>query len=145
MPYGDLGVQKGLLRWALAAHGGLPQPKSKASAAARQKYGLNGEVPTADGIETRVLTPPPENAPPPTTPQTATLISVHGVPPTPLTPSNQPVETVEVPAKDLATSLEQDFLSPPSNHSFDPHVCAPLAEGLSVELMRSRLAGKKAK
>ena len=42
LPVGDLGVQKGLLRWFLAAHGSLPE-STKAKGKSKAKAGVKGE------------------------------------------------------------------------------------------------------
>jgi DNA-3-methyladenine glycosylase II len=190
LPVGDLGVQKGLLRWALAAHGHLPKSKSgKVADEARKKYGLtpkkevvvdhvdesgSGEIDTT--VQDRAATPTRSGATLPPTPLTPTigcsgtiapphLAALHTpgpgatrMPEMPNTPGTslappasassdiKPDETLETSGKDLLPPAPETFLEPlPHNSAWDAHRAAPLNEGLSVELMKSRLSGKKAK
>jgi DNA-3-methyladenine glycosylase II len=178
LPVGDLGVQKGLLRWALAGHNALPPPKGKLNAQAAVKYKANaspvkGDVrQSEDGemitlIEERPSTPTADGGlsdpfpPTPLTPSTSApqLAALHtprtsrisppngAAPPTPFTPGAQaPAQSLQIPGEDLPPSSPHRFLGPPSHVSWDPHKAVPLdKEGLSIELLKSRLGGKKAK
>ena len=187
LPVGDLGVQKGLLRWALAAHGALPRVKGgKSAKEARKKYGLgekdavvedmvtvdgSGELDTVVTDRTSKETTPVKDSkdifpPTPHTPSTefahqpithtAALhtpasngLKAPMLPPTPQSPSNidlKPREVFEAPAKVLPPPAPETFIHPPSHHAnWDAHAVAPLPEGLTVEGMKSRLNGKKAK
>ncbi len=160
LPVGDLGVQKGLLRWVLAAHGALPASKGKGKPNPEftAKYAIkdrvdeigNGEI---DTLVNRATTPPPVNlsgAPPtPITPNTSVLkmATLHTpgmsqVPPTPLTPA----ETLEVPPNMLPPPASEVLLAPlPAEPSWDAQRAAPLSEGFSVDVLKSRLSGKKVK
>ena len=145
LPVGDLGVQKGLLRWVLAAHSALPRAKTKANDTTRKKYGLGVNAKGAGELDTRVLTPPPEDEITiPQTPHMGTLVTANA-PPTPVTPSNTAAQAVEIPADALPQEIGDRLLDPPIGTDFDPHHCAPLPEGLTLETLKSRLAGKKAK
>jgi DNA-3-methyladenine glycosylase II len=188
LPVGDLGVQKGLLRWALAAHGALPKSKSgKAAEEARKKYGLgkkdaikdevdsagNGEIDTV--VVNRPTTPKKDSArlpPTPLTPGNASSSTTHlavlhtpaasntapTVPPTPMTPGPstavpnhakkelKPEEAFEANPKALPPPAPETFLDPMTDHPhWDAKKVASLEDGMTVELMKSRLAGKKAK
>ena len=144
LPVGDLGVQKGLLRWILAAHGALPSSKVKANDQTRKKYGLAVDEKGRGELDTRVVTPPPESSAPPQTPQVGALITADA-PPTPLTPGNADV-AVQVPPKTLPPDFSNNkLLHPPKDVSFDAHHCAPLPEGMSIDMLKARLGGKKAK
>lgn len=181
MPVGDLGVQKGLLRWVLAAHGALPKSKSgKAAEEARKKYGLEKKQEVAEDkvdqtgsreidtvIVERAQTPQrQEKKLPPTlltpsnigsTTQVGALhtpagTSIPKLPETPLSPGPskvkdvKPVQVLETASKDLPPSTPETFLDPMPRHPhWDINKIAPLDQGLSVELMKSRLSGKKAK
>ena len=160
LPVGDLGVQKGLLRWALAAHGALTASKGKGKVHPdfAAKYAVidrvdengNGEI---DTLVERPATPPPGHAPrvPPTpmTPNniTTTVAILHtpGMPQTPPTPVT-PAETLEIPVKELPPPAPEILLAAlPQEPGWDAHRAAPLGEGLTIETLKSRLAGKKVK
>ena len=188
LPVGDLGVQKGLLRWALAAHGALPKSKSgKAAEEARKKYGLgkkdgdkdevddtgSGEInTTVQGRATTPKTIPAQLPPTPLTPghasnSTAHLAVLHTpaastvVPTLPATPMSpglstsahtkentdvKPEETFETSPKALPPPAPETFLDPmPGHPDWAAKKIASLEDGMTVELMKSRLAGKKAK
>ena len=172
---GDLGVQKGLLRWVLAAHDALPKKKGG-------KGGANGSLVNIDKvdedgqgeIDTRIATPPPQDdrtalgAPPtPVTPGPQTKVKpaflhtpapiksesvqVPPTPPTPLTPASThssagvPAEVLEVGEKELPPPAPEELLSPPKTGGWDAHKAAPLPEGLGIDVLKSRLSGKKVK
>ncbi|RSH88869.1 hypothetical protein EHS25_002531 [Saitozyma podzolica] len=178
LPVGDLGVQKGLLNWALAAHGALPKRaprEGKAADARKAKYSaakkkqgsaivIDKVDQSGDGeLDTRIRTPSPEpktQGVPPTpitpapghkvktgvlhTPNIASTTS--GLPPpTPQSPTKAD-EVLEVPAKELPPPAPEELLTAPTGHEhWDSHRAAPLLEGLSLEVLRARLAGKKVK
>lgn len=211
LPVGDLGVQKGLLRWALSAHGALPRKDKKEGRkadAVREKYkkgkkSETTEMPVlqdrveADGtgeIDTLICTPPPDDRraqqegmpPTPFTPgnegQTTIKLGVlhtpapskrgngpashQQLPSTPLTPGNVSAlasvqdsrstsnaspaakveETLEVPGADLPPPAPDQMMLPPTHDPmWDADRAAPLQEGLSLEVLKSRLSGKKVK
>jgi DNA-3-methyladenine glycosylase II len=190
LPVGDLGVQKGLIRWALGAHNALPQStkaKGKASAQAREKYGLDkkskakenngihdkvdekgqGEIDTLVIPTARPSTPPPRDTStigmlPPTpispgtqAPQLAILhtpdmgmasSSMNVLPPTPLSPGMKPLETFVVGKEELPPPTPEQLLAPPADDpSWSADRAVPLEDGLSVEVLKSRLSGKKVK
>lgn len=123
LPVGDLGVQKGLLRWALAAHGALPPSTKKVGKkadASRAKY-------------KKESTPLMDRTVEPVTPASKVI---PGAPPTPISPE------VLVKLEDVEAPTQEMLLEAPAG--LDPHRAVPL-EGLSIELLKSRLAGKKAK
>ncbi|WWC70143.1 uncharacterized protein I206_104090 [Kwoniella pini CBS 10737] len=158
---GDLGVQKGLLRWALSAHDALPKKASTTPKKGRAKANVvkrpeEGKLDT----QARELTPDrkgnPAFPPTPSTPSnipahTATLhtpddtIPTAQIPPTPNSPAPAG-EVAQVPAGTLPPPAPEAMLSPlPDHPDWSPHTAVPLPEGLSVEILKSRLAGKKVK
>ncbi|EIW70463.1 hypothetical protein TREMEDRAFT_71310 [Tremella mesenterica DSM 1558] len=153
LPVGDLGVQKGLIRWVLAAHQALPRKKGKNDAKVdRVDEDGGGE------IDTRIQTPPPLERQYPQTPHTPSNASVvrsavlhtpikptDPTPPTPITPLTAPAETLEVPDKELPPPTPQELLAPIKGHEWDANKAAPLSEGLSVEVLKTRMGGKKVK
>jgi DNA-3-methyladenine glycosylase II len=183
LPVGDLGVQKGLLRWILAAHGQLPKSKSsKVTAEAKKKYGLDKAVTVKDSVDEtgsgeidtvvqgRATPPPPAKDQFPPTPLTPTngsgttthIAALHTpatsslpvLPGTPITPGPStsaptpvvPAETLETGPKALPPPAPETFLDPlPDNPDWKADTAAPLSDGLTIELLKSRLAGKKAK
>lgn len=167
LPVGDLGVQKGLLRWALAAHGGLPAVKAregKAAEARKLKYkkksgGSSATVVVeSQEVDTKVRTPspPPVTGVPPTPmtpgPAPTKRAALHtGAPPTPQTPGSggdqgkTADEVLEADGLPGHLPEEEDLVAPPAEGPWDPHMAAPLPEGLSVATMKSRLAGNKTK
>ena len=178
LPYTDLGVQKGLLRFALTAHGAFPESKAKGKfqlskkkkdKEARDKTVKHevdsagqGELQTFISVKgERPSTPPPraqDGAPPtPYTPgNEATAPVKRGalhtpnnpggmtMPPTPLSPG--PQELLVVQKEELPEEhAPEDLLAPTGGSSWDLLKVAPLDNGLTIELMRSRWSGKKAK
>lgn len=177
---GDLGVQKGLLKWALAAHGALEKKssgtntpkKTKGKANKGEKKEVKEEVDDkGEGeLDTNIKGSTPvkhvtSSAFPPTpltpndtsenplpkmgalhTPAAPSGASVAQGPRTPSTPSAMPRETVEVPPKTLPGPTPEVMLTAPLEHpDWDPHRAVPLLEGLSVDILKSRLNGKKVK
>jgi DNA-3-methyladenine glycosylase II len=137
LPVGDLGVQKGLLRWVLAAHapGSVNFVKTPLKAKAKTPVKVKHESPA---------TPPP-----------ATLMAF---PPTPLSPREdfKPVDLPITPGPHASTATVASAVATPSippahliarpeDDGFDPHFSCPLPDGLTVEVLKSRLAGKKVK
>lgn len=165
LPVGDLGVQKGLLRWVLAAHGELPPstpktPKTPKSPKGTPKKRTANSTPltatplpsqasqtteidlsSSQRTETtdvkRSSTPPPTLTPskPPATP--SNFPSTPGPPPVTPSASTNPMLPPKAPDSILATPEGWD------------HICAyraaPLPPGLSLNELKARLAGKKAK
>jgi DNA-3-methyladenine glycosylase II len=169
MPYTDLGVQKGLLRFALTAHNAFPGAKGKFQLKKKDKVAAKKENDSGEG-ELRTVgeegraTPPPQPAsglpPTPLTPSNTDVkrttlhtpnapggSSVSRLPPTPLSPGvgTGPHETLVVPKAELPEAAPEDLLEPVPGPDWDPHRVAPLGAGLTIELMRSRWSGKKAK
>jgi DNA-3-methyladenine glycosylase II len=179
LPVGDLGVQKGLLRWVLAAHGALPPsvPKSPKTPKGKGKgkedhtpsdYGGGGVTLTPSAsMATIPATPTPSASPlaatasfttatPPwnlvtptkltSTPSFETPLPSTPAPPA-LTPSASTLLPAPVPTPSkLPAPAPDSILTPPPGWDKDcAHRAAPLPDGLSVEMLRSRLAGKKAK
>jgi DNA-3-methyladenine glycosylase II len=167
LPYADLGVQKGLLRFALTAHNAFPDSKKGKFQLKKKDKVVKDEVKSGEGeIETSVrenrATPPPQDAsglpPTPLTPTTnnvkrATLHTPNApggsclakLPPTPLSPGNAPQQTLQVQKAELPEPAPEDLLEPVHGPNWDPHRVAPLGAGLTIELMKSRWSGKKAK
>ena len=155
LPVGDLGVQKGLLRWVLAAHapGSISFTKSPTKSKAKTKIKAEEETnsvkeePLVSVKDELPSTPPPQ---------------IPGLPPTPLTPGRTEIK-VEVNQLDLPVTPRVNgsvahvasAVATPSESAahliakpggdFDPHKSCPLPEGLTIEILKSRLAGKKVK
>jgi len=169
MPYTDLGVQKGLLRFALTAHNAFPGAKGKFQLRKKDKIVKDELDGTGQGelkseVQDGRATPPPQTAsvlpPTPLTPSNAnvkrvTLHTPNGpggptvsrLPPTPLSPSDAtgPSEILEVQKSALPEPAPEDLLEPVTGSNWDAHRVAPLGAGLTIDLMRSRWSGKKAK
>ena len=174
LPYTDLGVQKGLLRFALTAHDAFPEPKTKGKfqlskkkkdkeakdKAVKDRVDGAGQGELQTTIQSgRAKTPParPRDEFPPTpyTPGNETPVAKQGVlhtpnnpgglamPPTPLSPG--PQEVLQVQEQELPEPAPEDLLEPTRDATWDPHRVAPLDDGLTIEVMRSRWSGKKAK
>jgi DNA-3-methyladenine glycosylase II len=171
LPVGDLGVQKGLLRWVLAAHGALPPPKLSSTprkslpATPSKTPGEPAEPqsPTALTHTTSVgaMEPPAT----PVTPNkrsleaassSATLLNEPATP----TPANGPAGSSILPATPAPPPVtpsastnpslppaEDDSLIAVTPDWSSEHAlkAAPLPPGLDISTLRSRLAGKKAK
>jgi DNA-3-methyladenine glycosylase II len=165
LPYGDLGVQKGLLRFALTAHNAFPDAKGKFQLKKKdkvaQKTPKSGDT---DDDKTRATPPPQANNALPPTPLTPSNTGVKrgGLhtpnapggsttaiwPPTPLSPGTAPQEILVVPKTEVPSATPdsaEDLLEPVGGTVWEPHRVAPLGAGLTIETMRSRWAGKKAK
>ncbi|WVQ73979.1 hypothetical protein IAR50_003560 [Cryptococcus sp. DSM 104548] len=172
---GDLGVQKGLLKWALAAHGALDKkpttgatPKKSKGKATKKEEIVDrvdiegeGEVDTLVRDATPIRQPPSSSAPPtPVTPgpsESTHRAALHTpatpldfkpshIPPTPATPSAAPEEVAEVPPHTLPPPTTEAMLQAPVGHpEWDPHRAVPLPDGLGVDVLKARLNGKKVK
>ncbi|WWC94349.1 hypothetical protein V866_001191 [Kwoniella sp. B9012] len=154
---GDLGVQKGLLRWALAAHGALPRKtsmtpkkgKNKAKVVERAEGELDTVVREATPDRTIKDTFPPT----PSTPTTSHQAVLHTpdetttaaqIPPTPNSPI--PGEVAQIPAGTLPAPAPEEMLKPlDDSPDWNPHTAVPLPEGLTVDVLKARLGGKKVK
>lgn len=164
LPVGDLGVQKGLLRWVLAAHGALPPstprtPKKGKVSHTPSDYGATPsqpQLPATPSTPSKQLTPaaslelpasqrtdateidslPNDDAYVLVTPSKPSASTAQVVPPTPST-TLQP---------SFAPSIPDSILSTPDGWDHDcAHRAAPLPDGCDLALLKSRLAGKKAK
>ncbi|TYJ58688.1 hypothetical protein B9479_000524 [Cryptococcus floricola] len=174
---GDLGVQKGLLKWALAAHGALerkpvtgatPKKKGKGKAAVKNEKVVDqvdvkgeGEVDTFVRDATPIRQPPSSSAPPTPitpgpsehthraalhTPATPLDFKPSQIPPTPATPTAAPEQVAEVPPNTLPTLTTEEMLQAPIGRpEWDAHRAVPLPDGLGVDVLKSRLNGKKVK
>ncbi|KAK4683610.1 DNA-3-methyladenine glycosylase II, partial [Tremellales sp. Uapishka_1] len=138
LPVGDLGVQKGLLKWALAAHGALPASspkKSKGKPTTKAKREVKSDVKVVeerDGeVDTLVESPAKE-------PHVGALHASHDLAPSAI----KAEEAIEV--ETLPPKAPEFFLNAPTE-GWDEHCAAPLGEGMTIALLKERLAGKKAK
>lgn len=163
LPVGDLGVQKGLLRWVLAAHGALPPPpvrtpkKGKKSASATEEPETPVKTPRAlapsDSTATLIVPLTPTTESPfnmsatlvPSTPGASGVLSTPGTS-FPSTPGPPPVTPSASMNPTLPKNVPDLCLHPP-DHWEAEHAAkaAPLPEGLTIATLKSRLAGKKAK
>ncbi|WVO15972.1 hypothetical protein L204_103637 [Cryptococcus depauperatus] len=170
---GDLGVQKGLLKWALAAHGALEKKSSSSSPRKNKSKGKKevmvekvdeageGEVDTSVKKSTPLRPslsssqyPTPASLEKPVeqsytavlhTPATPSRL-ILSTPSTSAVPSNTPDEVAEVPPKTLPTLTPAAILDAPLEHlGWEPHRAVPLTDGLTVEVLKARLNGKKVK
>lgn len=116
LPVGDLGVQKGLMKWVLAAHGAVPEIQGKEENPFLERGDVSSVVPTVEPKS-------PEAALP------ADNIAFAGE------PEEQRVKEEE--------AVKKSLLSFPADG--DPDVACPLPEGFSVDVLKSRMSGKKLK
>lgn len=152
LPVGDLGVQKGLLRWVLAAHGALDPPKTpKVPKTPKKGSVANGtpvEPATPNPLAASSSTATLLNEPPTPTPTRGESLSEYVL----VTPSKLPSTPAPPP---ITPSASTNPLLPKASDSIlatpvgwcteDARKSAPLPDGLNVATLRSRLAGKKAK
>lgn len=114
LPVGDLGVQKGLMKWVLAAHGAPVVEK------------VTDENPFLDGESSVVPTVEPKS---PEAVLPADEIAFAGEP--------------EEQRKEEEQVVQKSLLSFPAEG--DPDVACPLPEGFSMDVLKSRMNGKKLK
>jgi hypothetical protein len=114
LPVGDLGVQKGLMKWVLAAHGAPVTEKVK-----DENPFLDGESSVVPAVERKS----PEAVLP------AEDIAFAG--------------EVEEQRKEDEHVVKESLLSFPAEG--DPDVACPLPEAFSVDVLKSRMSGKKLK
>lgn len=131
LPVGDLGVQKGVLRWILASHSDEEAKKIKI-APHRLPGNTEGEAETAPA------------------PVTADEGASSSVIPAAETPANPPATPVKKKGKKGAADSGKVPQTPFTKSVFagtaeDPIEPLPLPDGLSVATMKSRLSGKKTK
>lgn len=125
LPCGDLGVQKGLLKWIIQSY----DPKTPLSLAAppapKTPHSLPSHSATVGGA--------PNYPPAWTTPLSPSTASTH-----------MPVHlTLPDPVPSMSSSSTTTIgVPPPVLPVYAPH---PLPEGLTIDLLKSRFAGKKAK
>lgn len=146
LPVGDLGVQKGLLRWVLAAHGALDPPKTPKTPKTPKKGTGNGTPATPSTPKLGVTASSATLLNEPETP-TKDLSQYSLVTPSkfPSTPAPPPV-TPSATADPLLPAATDSILSTPAGWGAeDAHRSAPLPDGLNVATLKSRLGGKKAK
>jgi DNA-3-methyladenine glycosylase II len=123
LPVGDLGVQKGLLKWILAAYEHtIPVAPSVAGG-----KGQGGEVQDSSIIPAPIPALDPVVPPPPTS-----IVSKSGEPPKQKKAEQKGLEKalLSLDVRPDEAKLREMF---------------PLPEGMDVGLLRSRLGGKKAK
>jgi DNA-3-methyladenine glycosylase II len=124
LPVGDLGVQKGLMKWVLAAHAktGSPIPD------ANPFLDDDDASPAALGPDASSIVPAVE----PKSPEAALStknIAYEG-------------DTVEEKVEEQE-AVKKTLLAFPSDG--DPYLACPLPDGFSVEVLKSRMSGKKLK
>ncbi len=125
LPVGDLGVQRGLLRWVVASH--VPDVAHKTRVAPWKLPGIDEDVAVDD---TRPSTPPPEASSLLPVPEETSTIS-------PKTPVKRGKAKVTPP-----TPFTPSIFSGTAN---EPIMPIPLPEGLTIATLKARLTGKKAK
>ncbi|TXT08969.1 hypothetical protein VHUM_02443 [Vanrija humicola] len=157
LPVGDLGVQKGLLRWVLAAHGALPPAPVRTPKKAETEPATPVKAPAAlgptDSSATLVVPLTPTTESPfnmsatlvPSTPGASGILSTPGTS-FPSTPGPPPVTPSASANPTLPKNVPDACLHPPDGWA-EAHAlrAAPLPEGLTIATLKSRLAGKKAK
>ncbi|WWC89177.1 uncharacterized protein L201_004095 [Kwoniella dendrophila CBS 6074] len=156
---GDLGVQKGLLRWALSAHGALLKKTVLTSKKGKGKAKVVETIQTDLDTVVRESTPeqktsdifPPTPSTPTSSSHPAALVTPDDsaqtvkIPPTPNSPI-LPSETARIPSGTLPTPTPQSMLEPLSgNPDWNPNIAVPLPDGLTLDVLKARLAGKKVK
>lgn len=116
LPVGDLGVQKGLMKWVLAPHGVAPQTRGKEENPFLEPGDVSSVVPTVEPKSPEAALPTDN-------------IAFAGE------PEEQRVKEEEV--------VKKSLLSFPADG--DPDVACPLPDGFSVDVLKSRMSGKKLK
>lgn len=156
LPVGDLGVQKGLLRWVLAAHGALPDPPTpktpktpKKSASVAEPATPTPAASAAPGTPLPALAPSDSQATlvdVPSTPTKSTGSALQTPSKFPSTPGPPPFTPTASTNPVLPRTVSDSILATPLDWTNQcAHRAAPLPDGLNVSTLRSRLAGKKAK
>lgn len=123
LPVGDLGVQKGLMKWVLAAHGRGPPTEGS-----NPFLDPDDSLPAALGPDASSIVPAVE----PKSPEAALStknIAYEG-------------ESDEQKAEEQ-DAIKKTLLAFPVDG--DPERACPLSEGFSIEVLKSRMAGKKLK
>lgn len=125
LPVGDLGVQKGLMKWVLAAHAknGTPIPDANPFLDPDEDVSPAALGPDASSIVPAVEPKSPEAA------LSTKNIAYEG-------------ETVEEKVEEQE-AVKKTLLAFPSDGDAD--LACPLPDGFSVEVLKSRMSGKKLK
>lgn len=134
LPCGDLGVQKGLLRWVLASHSA--EAAKKVTIAPHRLPGAEDEGREDDSVNAS----PQKEVPVPEGEEIAT--SVLPAPNNPSAPLATPRKKKPTAKKDVQPSTSYTMSRLTGDEDVEP---IPLPDGLSISTVKSRLAGKKAK
>ncbi|KAG8953430.1 hypothetical protein FRC04_002272 [Tulasnella sp. 424] len=144
LPCGDLGVQKGVLRWVLASHS--PKDAAHLKIAPERLPGNSeedgqgvGASSNGSGMETPVASPAKEGNPDEDADGTSILPTPKASANPPVTPKKQKAKKAAIPPTPFTPSV---FTSGPMGAPVTP---IPLPDGLTVGGLKSRLAGKKTK
>ncbi|KAJ9114027.1 hypothetical protein QFC22_005847 [Naganishia vaughanmartiniae] len=129
LPVGDLGVQKGMMKWVLAAY-----DKSKA------ERPINPANPFLDDDDVPQI--PQDSG----SPDISSVVpTVEPGSPEGALPTDNIVYQTESPAhaKEEHEAVKKTLISFPADK--DPEVACPLPEGFTVDVLKSRISGKKVK
>lgn len=144
LPCGDLGVQKGVLRWVLASHS--PKDAAHLKIAPERLPGNSeedgqgvGASSNGSGLETPVASPVKEANPDEDADGTSILPTPKASANPPVTPKKQKAKKATIPPTPFTPSV---FTSGPLGTLVTP---VPLPDGLTVGSLKARLAGKKTK
>jgi DNA-3-methyladenine glycosylase II len=157
---GDLGVQKGLIKWILSAYANIPYPSEESLPST--------SLPSHTGPSPSILTqtphsPPMEETsvlPAPETPK-HNAVAVGGIvfPPTPASPANGSLDSTRKTANPMSLPdklTDAETMKAKKRLEVTLHLCPegykpedvyPFEgiDGMSVETLKSRLGGKKLK
>ncbi|KAG8979567.1 hypothetical protein FRB90_008062 [Tulasnella sp. 427] len=144
LPCGDLGVQKGILRWVLASHSPKDAahlkiaPERLPGNSEEDEEGVGAPSNDSSGLETPVASPVKEANPDEDADGTSILPTPKAAANPPVTPKKQRAKAAAVPPTPFTPSV---FTGPAEA----PVTPIPLPDGLTVSALKARLAGKKTK
>ncbi|KIK67439.1 hypothetical protein GYMLUDRAFT_37561 [Collybiopsis luxurians FD-317 M1] len=137
LPVGDLGVQRGMLRWYLGLHSptySCSVSPDKAGRDSKDENGSDAETGTLPILSDRPATPEKDSPTPP--------LDLSSIPPAPpATPNkNEAGSNVATIPPPMTPSVAQTIIKVENSTGYVP---LPLPEGLSASSLQSRLDGKK--
>lgn len=129
LPVGDLGVQKGMMKWVLAAY---DKNETKHPTKPVNPFLDDGDVPTV----------PQDRG----SPDVSSVVpTVEPRSPEGALPTDNIIYQTEMPAhaKEEHEAVKKTLISFPAGK--DPELACPLPEGFTVDVLKSRMSGKKVK